>query len=84
MDARRPLLMLLATMAAGVALAQAPAKTQPLPQPPPPPPDVIGESELEPQAPRRERRNLHPARQPRFVAEGADVGVVLVLSGRGT
>ena len=49
MDARRPLLMLLATMAAGVAFAQAPAKTQPLPQPPPPPPDVIGESELEPQ-----------------------------------
>jgi len=47
MAARRPLLMLLLTMAAGWSFAQAPAKTEPLP--PPPPPDVLGDQELEPQ-----------------------------------
>jgi hypothetical protein len=49
MDARRPLLVLLVTLAVGASFAQAPAKTQPLPQPPPPPPDVIGDADLEPQ-----------------------------------
>ena len=49
MAARRMLMMLLLTMAAGWSFAQAPAKTEPLPRPPPPPPDVIGDPELEPQ-----------------------------------
>ena len=49
MDARRTLLMLLLTMAAGWSFAQAPSRPEPLPQPPPPPPDVIGDPELEPQ-----------------------------------
>jgi len=49
MAARRPLLMLLLTMAAGWSFAQAPARTDPLPQPPPPPLDVAGDPELEPQ-----------------------------------
>ena len=49
MDARRPLLVLLVTLAVGASFAQAPAKTQPLPQPPPPPPDGIGDADLEPQ-----------------------------------
>ena len=49
MAARRPLLMLLFTMAAGWSFAQAPARTDPLPPPPPPPPDVAGDPELEPQ-----------------------------------
>jgi hypothetical protein len=48
MAARRPVLMLLLSMAAGWSFAQAPARTEPLPQPPPPP-DVIGDTELEPQ-----------------------------------
>lgn len=49
MAARRTLLMLLLTMAAGWSFAQAPSRPEPLPQPPPPPPDVIGDPELEPQ-----------------------------------
>ena len=49
MAARRPLLMLLLTMAAGWSFAQAPARTDPLPQPPPPPLDFAGDPELEPQ-----------------------------------
>jgi hypothetical protein len=48
MAARRPVLMLLLSMAAGWSFAQAPARPEPLPQPPPPP-DVIGDTELEPQ-----------------------------------
>ena len=48
MVARRPLLMLLLTMAAGWSFAQVPAKTGPLPQPPPPP-DIAGDPGLEPQ-----------------------------------
>lgn len=48
MAARRPVLMLLLSMAAGWSFAQSPARTEPLPQPPPPP-DVIGDTELEPQ-----------------------------------
>ncbi len=48
MAARRPLLVLLLSMAAGWSFAQAPAPTEPLPQPPPPA-DVIGDQDLEPQ-----------------------------------
>ena len=46
MAARRPLLMLLLTMAVGWSYAQVPAKTGPPPQPPP---DIVGDPELEPQ-----------------------------------
>lgn len=47
MDARRPALMLLLSMAAGWSFAQAPARPEPLP--PPPAPDVLGEADGEPQ-----------------------------------
>ena len=114
MAARRPLLMLLLTMAAGWSFAQAPPKSRTAAAAAATTADVIGDPELEPQvtivrrdeqvrrgsarqgrvalrarhaAPRpavfpdsgRQRRNLHPARQSRFVAESADVGPVLVL-----
>ena len=50
MAARRTLLLLLLTMAAGWTFAQAPAKTDPLPRPSqPPPPEFAGDPELEPQ-----------------------------------
>jgi hypothetical protein len=50
MAARRFLLMLLLTMAAGLCFAQAPVRTDPLTQPPPPPPpDVLSDPDLEPQ-----------------------------------
>jgi len=50
MAARRPLLMLLMTMAAGLTFAQPPVRPDPLTQPPPPPPpDVISDPDLEPQ-----------------------------------
>ena len=49
MAARRTVVMLLLTMAAGWSFAQAPARPDALPQPPPPPADVIGDPELEPQ-----------------------------------
>ena len=48
MAARRPLLMLLLSMAAGWSFAQAPARTEPLPQPPPPQ-DIVSDQDLEPQ-----------------------------------
>lgn len=49
MDARRPLLMLLLSVAAGSGLAQAPSKAEPLPPPPPPSRDVVDDADLEPQ-----------------------------------
>jgi hypothetical protein len=49
MDARRPLLMLLLSMAAGCCFAQAPPRSEPLPPPPLPPPDVVSDADLEPQ-----------------------------------
>jgi hypothetical protein len=50
MAARRTLLVLLTSMAAGVCLAQSAVKPDPLTQPPPPPPpDVISDPDLEPQ-----------------------------------
>ena len=48
MAARRPVLMLLLSMAAGWSFAQTPARTEPLPAPPPPP-DIAGDPDLEPQ-----------------------------------
>jgi hypothetical protein len=49
MDARRPALMLLASIVAGWSFAQAPARTEPLPPPPPPAADVLGDADVEPQ-----------------------------------
>jgi hypothetical protein len=47
MDARRPALMLLASMVAGWSFAQAPARTEPLP--PPPPASILDDADVEPQ-----------------------------------
>jgi hypothetical protein len=49
MDARRPALMLLASIVAGWSFAQAPARTEPLPPPPPPAANVLGDADVEPQ-----------------------------------